>query len=281
MDDRSTPEDAAAEIAGWADRLERRADGTRFDPDRVRVFASCDSTQGFARDLGIGAIVTTGRQLAGRGSRGRSWLDDRGLGVAVSLVLDAVPADQACIASSVAVVDALDRVLQAAGIPGEPRSRVGLKFPNDLLDRATGRKFGGILVEVLDGVAVVGIGLNLGRRTWPADVPATSLEEMLEATPPERIDVIEALVTSLDAAWSLDAATLDARYVDRHALVGSEIEVETAGGSSSAGRVVGTLLGLAPRTGLRLRTVEGEISIPVGTARIVGWPIDAPPAGSA
>ncbi|MEC8733968.1 MAG: hypothetical protein VXX86_03255, partial [Planctomycetota bacterium] len=70
-------------------------------------------------------------------------------------------------------------------------------------------------------------------------------------------------------------------YVDRHALVGSEIEVETAGGSSPAGRVVGTLLGLAPRTGLRLRTVEGEISIPVGTARIVGWPIDAPPAGSA
>ena len=104
MDDRSTPEDAATEIAGWADRLERRAEGTRFDRDRVRVFASCDSTQGLARDLGIGAIVTTGRQLAGRGSHGRSWLDDHGLGVAVSLVLDAVPAEQACIASSVAVV---------------------------------------------------------------------------------------------------------------------------------------------------------------------------------
>ena len=59
--------------------------------------------------------------------------------------------------------------------PGERRARIGLKFPNDLLDRNTGRKFGGILVEVIDGVAVVGIGLNLGRRTWPPDVPATSL----------------------------------------------------------------------------------------------------------
>ena len=149
------------------------------------------------------------------------------------------------------------------------RARIGLKFPNDLLDRATGRKFGGILVEVLDGVAVVGIGLNLGRRTWPADVPATSLEEMLGATPPERIEVIEALVASLDATWSLDAATLDARYVDRHALVGSEIEVETAEGSTPARRRRNC--SVSPRGPARLGPSRAR-SDPDERARIVGWP---------
>ena len=63
-----------------------------------------------------------------------------------------------------------------------------------------GRKLAGLLAEQAGGVAMLGIGVNVGQTSWPAELAgcAVSLRE-LGATA-ERLDVIVALVEALAEA---------------------------------------------------------------------------------
>lgn len=51
-----------------------------------------------------------------------------------------------------------------------------LQWPNDLT--LNGKKVGGVLTEVIDGVPIVGIGLNFGPMTFPPEIAmrATSIQ---------------------------------------------------------------------------------------------------------
>lgn len=268
-------ESRADELADWSDRLERAVVGTRFDPRRVRVMATCDSTQDHARNLGSGSVVTTGRQVAGRGRLGRSWIDDRGAGIAISLALPALPPDLACIATAVATLDAVRSSLSGddAGAAGAGR-RLGLKFPNDLVDRETGRKVAGILVEVVDGVAVVGIGLNVRRRDWPAGLNAIGLEELI-GTPmtriPTRIEILEHLLPAIDRSWGASPSDLDRIFAAEHVPTGEPVDIEedVVGGPSR--RVRGMLRSIDPRRTLEVETREGLVVIMAARARILSW----------
>lgn len=81
-----------------------------------------------------------------------------------------------------------------------------VRWPNDL--SLGGRKVGGILTEVVEGVPIVGIGLNLHQTEFPPDLApqATSLrlEGRMPGQPLEVAQQIEARLNGLrwPMSWS-------------------------------------------------------------------------------
>ena len=94
----------------------------------------------------LGSVVVADHQTAGRGRHGRTWEAPSGSGLFVTFVLEPSPV-----------------VVFAAGVAAAEACRAGvqLKWPNDLILRD--RKLGGILAEIRNEHALVGIGINL---TW-------------------------------------------------------------------------------------------------------------------
>ena len=269
------------ELEDWADRLEATAESTRFDSGKVRVFARCDSTQDPARDLGIGSIVTTSRQSAGRGRLGRTWVEDRGTGIAVSLGLQEIPPEQACIAVAVAAMTALRGAMVEGGATPEEAGRVALKFPNDLVDRRGGRKIGGILVEVSGDLAVVGIGLNIHPREWPEGVEGISIAELAPVADLSRIEILERLLVEVDRAWSLPADRLDEVFAADHAPTGGMVRIGIGEDPDPSSSISGRLVDLDPRRRLLVDGDRGSVEVPVERARILSWtPHEIRPSGT-
>ena len=144
----------------------------------------------------IGTVVVAEAQTAGRGRRGRSWLDEPGASLLTSIILrprlEPARLPTLSLAAGVAVVEALERV---TGL--KPR----LKWPNDVL--VDGRKLAGILLESRIGpspLVVLGIGVNLAQRVFPADLAERATSVRLATG--RRVDadaLLTALLESLDA----------------------------------------------------------------------------------
>lgn len=250
-----------AEILDWPDRLEAACVGTRFRAELVRVVARCDSTQDLARALGSGAVVTTGRQVAGRGRLGRRWVDDAGAGIALSLSVEPADPVRLSLAAGLAAFDAV------ADVCPDAANRLGLKFPNDLVDRVTTRKVGGVLVEADATTAVVGVGINIAARAWPDELAAIAVADLVAGTPPSRIEVLERLPGRLDAALACPAESLVERFRALHAPTGTRVVVETP-----TGTVSGRLEDLDPRGHLEISGDAGaRYRPPAVGARIVSW----------
>jgi BirA family biotin operon repressor/biotin-[acetyl-CoA-carboxylase] ligase len=118
-----------------------------------------------------GHVVVAESQTAGRGSRGRSWISPGGSDIYCSIVAKLeLPPERLpplTLVVGLAVAQALDPLL--AG-------RAKVKWPNDVwLDD---RKLVGILVEGASTGAqleplVIGIGINVNRREFPAGLDVT------------------------------------------------------------------------------------------------------------
>jgi BirA family transcriptional regulator, biotin operon repressor / biotin---[acetyl-CoA-carboxylase] ligase len=168
-------------------------------PAIVRV-GRVDSTQSVAFALAAdGApdrtVVLADSQAAGRGRRGRAWLDEPGGSLLVSVLLrPALPPAQLpmlSLAAGLAVADALD---EATGVAAR------LKWPNDVL--VDGRKIAGILLESRLGttpLVVLGIGVNLAQRTFPPILQERATSVVRETGRiVEREAVLAALLRALD-----------------------------------------------------------------------------------
>jgi BirA family transcriptional regulator, biotin operon repressor / biotin---[acetyl-CoA-carboxylase] ligase len=168
-------------------------------PALVRL-GRVDSTQTVAFALAAdGAVdrtvVVAQAQTAGRGRRGRLWLDEPGASLLTSIILrprlEPARLPTLSLAAGVAVVEALERV---TGL--KPR----LKWPNDVL--VDGRKLAGILLESRLGpspLVVLGIGVNLTQRVFPPDLAERATSVRLATG--RRVDadtLLTALLESLD-----------------------------------------------------------------------------------
>jgi BirA family biotin operon repressor/biotin-[acetyl-CoA-carboxylase] ligase len=156
-----------------------------------------------------GSVYFADEQLAGRGRGDHSWHSVAGAGLYVSVLLrPAISASRLSLLPFAAGLAAAQAIQETAGLT------VDLRWPNDLLIGP--RKVGGILVEAKSGskglpYAVVGIGINVHQRAFPADVstPATSLD--LETRRPNaRQRLLVALLKSLqrEALALLDPAAV-------------------------------------------------------------------------
>jgi BirA family biotin operon repressor/biotin-[acetyl-CoA-carboxylase] ligase len=119
--------------------------------------------------------ITAGRQTAGRGRRGRSFVSEPGNLFASLLLTDPSPTDRAAELSFVAALALHDAICHIAPMLA---ARLELKWPNDLL--CDGGKLAGILVEGESGsgrplAVVIGIGVNCAHHPDGLSYRATSL----------------------------------------------------------------------------------------------------------
>jgi BirA family transcriptional regulator, biotin operon repressor / biotin---[acetyl-CoA-carboxylase] ligase len=204
----------------------------------IEYVPAIGSTNDRARELldaadGDGSVVVADEQTAGRGRRGRSWASPAGrnLYVSVALVPDLAAADawRLGLATALAVADACETV-----------APVALKWPNDVVSAADGRKLGGLLIETMAEAnrlrgAVLGIGINVNwlRAEMPPELhaTATSLADLAGA-PVDRAALLAALLDALEAEITgIEAGdSVLARYRSRCSTLGSAVEVETPHG---------------------------------------------------
>jgi BirA family biotin operon repressor/biotin-[acetyl-CoA-carboxylase] ligase len=169
-------------IARFSSKALRDGLTTSFVGRRLEYRGALVSTQDLARELaraGVpeGTVVLAGRQTAGRGRLGRSFVSPRG-GLYFTIVLR--PALEYLrplpIVAALAVARGLEQV---AGL------RTALKWPNDVL--VSGRKVCGILVESeLSGQAVnyvllgIGVNVNTDMSAYP-EIAAIATSAAAEA----------------------------------------------------------------------------------------------------
>lgn len=152
-------------------------------------------------------MVFAHHQSNGRGRFGRTWESARGDSLTMSLIFwgELNHPQPWLLGMSVALTAA-----QTLGCQ--------VQWPNDLV--LNSKKLGGVLTELIEGVPVVGIGINLNQSDFPsviADI-ATSLYRETHATS-EPLTVAQAIVNSiqsiktpkswddLKASWTLRDAT--------------------------------------------------------------------------
>jgi BirA family biotin operon repressor/biotin-[acetyl-CoA-carboxylase] ligase len=192
-----------------------------------------DSTQNVARELAAdgaphGLVVRAERQTAGRGRLSRRWESAPGDGLLFSIILRPGGARP-----PMALRDApLVTLGAAAGMAAA--LGVQVKWPNDLVvdapqmgsERAAWRKLGGVLGELEtatgpDGVVgvrhiVLGVGLNVLQRAFPAELPsATSV--WLERGETDREAIFERAVGAI-LEWHDHPQRLDLWRAHSHTL---------------------------------------------------------------
>lgn len=203
------------------------------------------------------------RQTAGRGRRGRPWVDPVGNFAATLSVCPAPSPEMAALRSFVAAL-ALAEALDAITGQGD---RIRLKWPNDLL--LDGGKVAGILLEY-DGASqrlLVGIGVNLVR------IPADGTTEAGQFPPVSVLDATgihiepEMLLDHLAPAFAGWESLLDTSgfgaireaFLARAARLGEPVTARTARDS-----VTGTFETLDDSGAIILATPRGRIAVSAG-----------------
>lgn len=176
-------------------------------------------------------VVVADTQTAGRGRRGRPWLDEPGTSLLASIVvrprLSLGDLPTLSLATAVAVAEALETV---AGVAAR------LKWPNDVL--VGGRKIAGILLEsrvAAEPVVVVGIGLNLRQARFAAELESVATSVRIETGRlVERETMLDALLGAFDR-WRSTLETrgfagVRARWLALADTIGREVTVDARSG---------------------------------------------------
>lgn len=214
---------------------------TAFPERQILYFDSLDSTMRVAAASEPGTIVLADRQLAGMGRHGHTWHSEPGHGIYCSLVLP--PGPVLTLALGVAAVDA---IAQATGI------QCDLRWPNDLM--LDNRKVAGILVQLVNGNAIAGIGINVNHPTFPLALAkeATSLR-MHAGREISREDILIALFPAIDAVVGEDTETILRLFTHASSYAaGRRVTVQQPGGE-----ITGTSAGLDPAGFLIVRKDDG------------------------
>lgn len=226
---------------------------------RVHIVPECGSTQDEARALvakgdAEGTVVVAGRQTAGRGRLGRAWVDERGLGVAATFIVDAGAGAPFL---SLAAGLAAHRAAQVALPEGV---RLGLRWPNDVVE-APGerggprRKLAGVLVEVTGTTALVGIGVNVRQSDsdWPDGLAAKAVSLAQLGSTWSRAQVVDTLASMFSMCMSKPAHGLASAWQRLDTLVGTTRSFEHNGS-----RVSGEVVSIDPLARITLRVPGGE-----------------------
>jgi BirA family transcriptional regulator, biotin operon repressor / biotin---[acetyl-CoA-carboxylase] ligase len=190
-----------------------------------------------------GATFVADLQTKGRGRRGTSWSSPSGENLLCSVLLrPALDPERAGTLTLAVGLAARDVAASRLDVP------VLVKWPNDLI--AGERKLAGILLESQLAAGkveaiVVGVGLNLLTREFPADIPATSLAA-LGGRDVERESVLVDLLAALEQRLAVHEARGLAAVLDElrahDALIGRRVRVEERAGIARGIAESGALL---------------------------------------
>jgi len=245
---------------------------------RVLVFAETSSTIDLARRMAAdptaaGTVIIADTQRSGRGRHGRAWHSPPGVGIWTSLIVDDPDREPERTANpswlAVLVTMAAVEGLRATGWRG-----LGIRWPNDVVEREGGRKVAGALAEIYQGErtlarpprAILSFGLNVKQAApeeFPPELRATASSLALLLGQPEmppagasldRGPILRAILQELNR---LLARPRDEwlELWDRHSvLTGQMVQVKTAGESWE-----GQVSGLEPDGSLLVRNAGGEL----------------------
>jgi BirA family biotin operon repressor/biotin-[acetyl-CoA-carboxylase] ligase len=200
-----------------------------------------------AAQLPPGSVVVADEQTAGMGRHGHSWESEPGAGLYMSVVL--MPHPVLTLALGLAAQEAVRKVTLLA---------CDIRWPNDLM--LGNRKFGGILVQLQDGRAIAGIGINTGQRSFPPDLRAIATSLAIETNLDfRRDDILDALLECIPPAIAKsEPETIEAWERSSSWARGKPVTVDLGD------RIIsGITAGLDADGFLRVRTAEGTTEIVV------------------
>jgi BirA family transcriptional regulator, biotin operon repressor / biotin---[acetyl-CoA-carboxylase] ligase len=244
-----------------SDRGNRDADAaeaTRFVVQRHAALTSTmDEAKRCARaGAADGLVVVAQTQTQGRGRQGRAWESLDGNLLTSLLLRPRLPPTRLTelgFLASLAVADAVDAIL--AG------DRARLKWPNDVL--VDGAKVAGILAELQDDAAIIGIGLNVARAPATAMYPVSCLRDLGAIADADA--ALTTLLASFErwlAAWRQEGfAPIREAWLARGPVLGDAVRLRL-GERVTEGRFAGLDSDgalLLAETGGRRRIVAGEI----------------------
>ncbi|MFO0834002.1 MAG: biotin--[acetyl-CoA-carboxylase] ligase [Phycisphaerales bacterium] len=248
------------------DEFARFLKATEQSGRRATIVNQCASTQDIARESGPGAIVLARRQTAGRGRLGRTWADTADAGLALSLTLDARTITDPGVLSigvGLAACQACEQVLidpQNSAITTPATTALGLRWPNDVVERTHGRKLAGVLIERFTDIFVVGVGINClqGVGDWPdalrgRAVSLAELEPRLDRNSLRALVAIE-LIRAIDRVLPMSPDRIARDWSARDTLVGTRRVFEHVGG-----RTAGTVVSVDPLSHLLVRDDAGTL----------------------
>jgi BirA family transcriptional regulator, biotin operon repressor / biotin---[acetyl-CoA-carboxylase] ligase len=236
------------------DRLRRE-----LGPRRILYYPSIDSTMRVAAGCAAGTLVIADEQLAGQGRHGHTWHSEPNAGIYCSVVLDMVlePKPVLTLALGLATVDAITR---STGLVCD------LRWPNDVM--SGGKKTGGILVQLVNGAAIAGIGINVNHTAFPPELgrDATSLR-LQTGHSACRTDILLALIPAIEAYVQEDKDTILRLFTRASSYAaGRRVVVNQPGGT-----IEGTTAGLDPDGFLVVRKDDGtDTLILAGGVRAAG-----------
>jgi BirA family biotin operon repressor/biotin-[acetyl-CoA-carboxylase] ligase len=240
-------------------------------PWRVEVAEEVTSTSDVLRQAAVngpagGRVLFAEHQTRGRGRRDNAWLASRGMDLTFSVALR--PSAPVALWPRITTLAALAvcRTIEHE-LPLSPK----VKWPNDIY--LADRKVGGVLAETVadrDGMALIlGIGLNVNTRDFPAELAAqaTSLLREITAQVPmlDRQRLAEVLLLELHRQIGrveeyFSEAVAEVR--ERSCLLGRQIRA-MADGQEIYGRVLDLdseghlILGLPDGTTRHLSSADG------------------------
>lgn len=173
-------------------------------------------------------LVLTGRQTSGRGRGSNTWFSTRGcLTATFVLPVEAhLAAGEVPLLAGLAVRQAAQRLCASPDIK--------LKWPNDI--EHEGRKLAGLLCERIEGVDLVGVGLNVNLERSETPAVLRGRITSLSAIAGQAVDLTGALVAVAQSLHEMFAqrghrpsAAMMRDYDRHHALVGRQVTVHISG----------------------------------------------------
>jgi BirA family transcriptional regulator, biotin operon repressor / biotin---[acetyl-CoA-carboxylase] ligase len=236
----------------------------------LEIMEEIDSTNDAAKraaKLGApsGALFVAESQTRGRGRQGRTWIGERGESILASVLLRL-----ACEPRKLPPVGLLcglavrDAVATAIG-----RGTATIKWPNDVL--IDGRKVAGVLVEAIVmgssvEAVIIGVGINVHQRTFPAELEdrATSVAAFA-STPPNRALILADALAGIDRDVAHVAARglglVHARITGADALRGKRIRTDDGTSGVALGIELDGTLCVKKDDGALVRLAAGEVHL--------------------
>jgi BirA family biotin operon repressor/biotin-[acetyl-CoA-carboxylase] ligase len=226
-----------------------------FPGRQIHYYDSLASTMLAAVELDTGSVVVAGEQTAGQGRHGHAWHSEAGNGLYVSIVLP--PAPVLTLALGLATLEA---IAQVCGVASD------LRWPNDVMIGS--RKVAGILVQLIDGRAIAGIGINVNHAGFPPELAyeATSLR-LAAGRGVECTGLLIGLLRAIDSFVREDKETILRLFTRSSSYAaGRRVTVALPGGD-----IEGTTAGLDADGFLIVRKDDGtEALILAGGVRAAG-----------
>ncbi|MBO7261395.1 MAG: biotin--[acetyl-CoA-carboxylase] ligase [Alistipes sp.] len=196
-------------------------------------------------------------QTSGRGQRGHSWHSAEGENVTFSVVLKPtfLPVVEQFLLSEVVALALVDTMAEY-GI------ECRIKWTNDLY--AGDSKLAGVLIEhqlSTEGIVrtIVGIGLNINQREFPADLPNPTSMALLRSASFDRREVLERYMANLEAWYGRLLEGNKSAIEERYRELMYHLDEQHIYALASGEKFRAIIRGVRPSGELRLEHEDGTI----------------------